>query len=167
MRIRRWLLDRNYVKDKDYCKDRFKRTTSLIGLIAYITSDEDIIAIRNFEKYSIDKGFLVTLLLFSKRSFPSFPDIVTNKSVSFLGKPNGELVDHFLECDFDQLWVASTKVTLPMQYVISRTKSRLKLAPFINQTYRDCHIFTHSNDSSVKDIIEALKNIMIKLNQYG
>ena len=156
-------LERGEIK----CDDRLLQKSSRIFIIAYVNNERDLDAVTSFKERTEDKFDFVDLVYFSKQKDLISEDSISSKDISWTGKVKKQSILNLMNTEYDQMWVIASKVPLSMEYLISKIKSRLKLGPYLNETYRDCHIFTHSNSYDVPNIINELEDIMLKLSNNG
>lgn len=147
--------------------DRFEIRSDRVAILALVNSAEDLSLLRSLEERMSKKFQMVEGIYFTHNKQLYDEGLITPKMLNWFGKPTDDFLTQFIDIEFDQLWVVSSTVTLTMEYLIARIKSRLKLAPYLNETYKDCHIFTHSKDKELKHVIFQLEDIMLKLNKHG
>ena len=166
-RIRRWFLFKELERGEIKCDDRFLLQTNRLLIISYLNNGSDLDTLTSF-KVRMENDFdFVDMVYFTKQKDLKSEISISSKDISWTGKVTRQLILNLLNKEYDQMWVIASKVPLSMEYLISKIKSRLKLGPYLNETYRDCHIFTHSNSYDVPNIIKELEDIMLKLSNNG
>lgn len=149
------------------CEDRFEIRSHCVAILAFVNTAEELALLKSLEDRMSNVFQVVQGIYFTRNKQLDNDELITPEIFNWFGKPKGDSWNKFLDVEFDQLWVVSSTVTITMEYLITRIKSRLKLAPYLNETYRDCHIFTHSNNHDIKQLINQLEDIMLKLNKHG
>ncbi|HMP28732.1 MAG TPA: hypothetical protein PKD85_03980, partial [Saprospiraceae bacterium] len=125
MNLKRWWFEKSIIPVQNSSHYYQDRKNQIIGIISDLESGvEEAILIKN---YFSQPGTMIYQLHFTENLPEENHYFFSNKQVSWYGIPKGELVNKFLERQYDICFFIISKPSLHMEYLLRTTKSSLRM----------------------------------------
>jgi len=173
-KLKRWLFYRALRKDTPQPPPRGAASLDSarkVGIAFDASEPGNYVAVNHYALKLREQGKKVELLgYYSHRhidGIPVFP-YFNRKELNWYGKPKSNTVEHFMNNDYDILINAYTEECLPLEYVSTCSKSKMRVGLYDDEKLHcsDVLIKPHDHptiDQLIQDIDRYLQ--MIKINE--